>query len=208
MSFNLPTQGNSFVYNLPLDFIPVYMEERYYPMLKQMRKPFISTLDYLNSTILDISWPSLSLPTSKQVMKYGKDTFWKGNQNIYDLLDKTATITFSNVDNNLNYLMIMECLMNNYLNTNKNYDSNIPVTLIDHNRRAIYFAQYRSVIFTSQEGNKLGYNDQQVSTSKTFSINFTFNYFDLEFVHSQFDVIINEKYGNHKLAEDLKELKK
>lgn len=202
--FNLSTVNNQFVYNLPLDFVPEYFEERYMKMLKNMRKPFLSALDYLNSTILDISWPSLTLPTVTQTNKFGKETQWKGNQNIYDLFDKTGTITFNNVDSNLNYIMIMECLINNYLNTKKTYDSNLVLTMVDQNRKALYFAQYRSVIFTYQDGNKFAYNDQQIST-KTFTINFTFNYFDIEFLYDKIDIIMNDKYTGHNLASDISE---
>lgn len=202
MSFNLSSPNNMFVYNLPLDFVPDYLEERYMPLLKNMKKPFLTSLDYLNSTILDISWPSITLPTVTQINKYGKETFWKGAQNIYDTFDKTGTITFSNVDGNLNYMMIMECLINGYLNTKKPYDSNLVLTLVDQNRKAIFFAQYRSVIFTYQDGNKFGYNDQTIQ-NKTFTVNFVFNYMDLEYIHDKIDTIMNEKYGGHQLAADL-----
>lgn len=199
---NLSTLSNSFHYNLPLDFIPTNFEERYMKMLNNQRKKYISALDYLNSTIVDISWPSIAFPTAKQIMKYGKETQWKGAQNIYDLFDKTGTITFNNVDSNLNYIMVMDCLINNYLNTQRTYDSNIVMTLIDQNRKALYFAQYRSVIFTAQDANKLAYNDQQVS-NKTFTINFTYNYFDIEYVFDQIDIIADENFNGHDLSQNI-----
>lgn len=199
---NISTLSNSFHYNLPLDFIPSSFEERYMKMLKNQRKTYITALDYLNSSIIDITWPSLTIPTSKQIMKYGKETYWKGAQNIYDLFDKTCTITFNNVDSNLNYIMIMECLINNYLNVQKPYDSNLVMTLIDQNRKALYFAQYRSVIFTGQDANKLAYNDQQIS-NKTFTINFTYNYFDIEFVADKIDIIVDENFNGHDLSQNI-----
>jgi hypothetical protein len=200
--FNLSTINNTFMFNLPLDFMPDGYEERYMKLLKNQRKPFNSVLDYLNSTIQDISLPSITFPTVKQIMKRGKETLWKGDQNIYDLFDKTGTITFSNVDSNINYFIIMDCLMHHYLNTARTYDSNLVLTLVDENRKALYFMQYRSLIFTGQDGNKLAYNDQQIQT-KTFTINFTYNYFDMEYISDKIDVIMNDSYGGHDLSQDI-----
>lgn len=199
----LSTINNQFIYNFPLDFVPDELEELYFPLLKNQRKPYASVLDYLNSTIQDISFPGINYPLVKQVMKFGKETNWKGNQNIYDLFDKTGTITLLNVDSNLNYMIILHCLNHHYLNVQHTYDQNLIMTMVDQNRKVLYFFQYRSLIFTSLDANKFAYNDQQIQT-KTFTMSFTSNYFDMEYVGNKFDCIINEDFTNYDLVKLIK----
>ncbi len=203
MSFNLSALNNQFHFNLPMDFVPEELEERYMKILKNWRKPYGSVIDYLNADIQDIGFPSLTLPTVTQTMKRGKETLWKGNQNIYDLFDKKASITFNSVDSNFNYMVIRDCLVHHYLNTDKTYDSNIVMTMVDENRKALFFFQYRSVIFTYQDGMKFMYQTGAVA-NKTFTVDFTFNYFDQEFVADKIDVIMNSTYGGHDLAKAIK----
>ena len=199
----LSTINNQFIYNFPLDFVPAELEELYMPLLKNQRKPFGSVLDYLNSTIQDITFPGITYPTAKQIIKRGKEILWKGDQNIYDLFDKTGTITLLNVDSNLNYMIILHCLNHHYLNVNNTYDQNLIMTMVDQNRKALYFFQYRSLIFTTLDGNKFAYNDQQIQT-KTFTVSFVSNYFDMEYIGNKFECIMNEDFTNYDLAKLIK----
>lgn len=202
MSFNLSTLNNQFHFNLPLDFVPEELEARYMKILKNWRKPYSTVLDYINAEIQDISYPAITFPTVTQIMKRGKETQWKGDQNVYDLMDKKGTITFRSVDSNFNYMIIRDCLVHHYLNTGRTYDSNLVMTMVDENRKALFFFQFRSLIFTYQDGNKFAYNEGSI-TNKTFTIDFTFNYFDQEFVADKIDVIMNSTYGGHDLAKDI-----
>lgn len=200
--FSLPTLNNQFLFDLPDAFVDPELEIRYMKLLKEQRRPFKSVIDYLNSTILDISFPSLTLPTTEQKTKFGMKIVWKGNEPIYNLFDKKGTITFMSVDSNLNYLILMNCLTSNYLNTSLVHDPNLVKVMVDQNRKALFFMQYRGVVFTNQEGNKFAYNDQQVS-SKTFTIDFTYNFLDFEFVFDRWDIIMNQGYTGHDLSKEI-----
>ena len=188
---NLGTINNAFEFSLPADFVPQELEDKYMPMLKSYRKVYSTVLDYINSTIHDIDFPSITFPTVTQTMKRGKQTYWKGDQNIYDLFDRKGTITFHSVDGNLNHIIILHCLTHAYLNVNKTYDSPLVITSVDQNRKAMFHTQYKSLIFTNLDGTKYGYNDQTIQT-KTFTMSFVYNYMDIEWTDDKRDNITGD----------------
>jgi len=193
---NLGTLNNQFHYNLPLDFIPKGYEETYMKLLGDKRKLYATVLDYLNSTIQSISFPGISFPvvSNPQILKR-KKIKWKSVGNIYDLFDDTITVTFNNVDSNMNYIIFMDILMNHYLNVEKPYDAALIITTIDQNRKALYHIQFRDVIWTGISSNTFAFNDQTIQT-KTFTLTFMYNFIDFENVSSKTDIITGNAYNN------------
>lgn len=193
---NLTTVNNQFHFNLPLDFIPESREERYMDLLKAKRKLAPSVIDYINSTIQSVSFPSINFPVvnNPQILKR-KQIKWKTVGNIYDLFDDTITVTFLNVDSNINYIIMLDVLMNHYLNVDKPYDSSIVVTMLDQNRQALYHIQFRDVIWTGMSDNTFAFNDSAVQ-NKTFTATFTYNFIDFEYVANRLDIITDNTYGN------------
>lgn len=194
MSLNLGTLNNQYSFNLPSDFVPQELEERYMPLLKALRKPYASVIDYLNSTIQDIDYPELVIPTSTQTIKRGKETFWRGSANVYDGFSRNGQITFMSVDSNLNYIIIQNCLTTSYLNVNQTYDGNLVLAVVDQNRKAFFITQFRSLIFTKLDGTKFAYNDQTVN-NKTFQMSFVYNYIDIEYVKDRIETVRNSTVG-------------
>lgn len=194
---NLTTVNNQFHFSLPLDFIPESREERYMDLLKAKRKLAPSVIDYINSTIQTVSFPSINFPVvnNPQILKR-KQIKWKTVGNIYDLFDDTITVTFLNVDSNINYIIMLDVLMNHYLNVDKPYDSSIVVTMLDQNRQALYHIQFRDVIWTGMSDNTFAFNDSAVQ-NKTFTATFTYNFIDFEYVANKVDIITDNNYGNN-----------
>lgn len=191
---NLNTLNNQFYFSLPADFIPTGYEERYMKLLGNRRKLYSSVLDYLNSTIQTISYPAIKFPvvSNPQIVKR-KIIKWKTVGNIFDLFDDTITVTFLNVDGNLNYLIFQDILINHYLNVDNPYDKPILITLLDQNRNAMYHIQYRSVIWTGISDNTFAFNDQVIQ-NKTFSMTFEYGYIDYEYVADKRDIITGNRY--------------
>lgn len=194
---NLTTLNNQFHFSLPLDFIPTGSEERYMKLLGAKRKLYVSVLDYLNSTIQSITFPSINFPivNNPQNLKR-KQIQWKTVGNIYDLFDKTVTVTFLNVDSNINYTIILDILMNHYLNVDKPYDDSLVITTLDEKRNALYHVQYRDVIWTGMSDNTFAYNDQTLQ-NKNFTATFTYNFIDFEYVADKIDIITGNSYDNN-----------
>jgi hypothetical protein len=193
---NLTTLNNQFHFNLPLDFIPPLIEERYLKYLSGKRKLHRSVLDYINSTIQTVSMPGVKFPVvSNPQNLHRKKIKWKTVGNIYDHFDEEVTVTFLNVDSNLNHMIMMDSLVNHYLDTDKTYDEPIVVTVLDERRNALYHVQYRDVMWTGLDGNTFGFNDQSFQ-NKTFTATFQYNFIDIEYVLDKTDIISNNTYGN------------
>lgn len=190
MSNNLQTINNQFEFNFPIDFVSDEIEKRYKPYLKAKRKIHSTVRDYLNSTILDISFPGITFNTiSNEQVLHRKKIKWKAVDNIYDLYEKTATLTVQNVDSNINFFILQDILTDKYLDIDKTYDENINLTVVDENRNALFQIQFRSVIWTNISGTSFGFNKQQMG-SNTFTIEFTYNYIDIEWVNDHSDIIV------------------
>lgn len=191
---NLTTLNNQFEFTLSPSFIPERLEKRYLGLLGSKRKLYRSVIDYINSSILTITMPSytMDVAANPQITRR-KEIQYKAVGNVYDMFEKNVTITFKNVDSNLNYLMILDILTNHYLNTKRVYDDNIVVTVVDENRSALYHIQFREVIFTGLSDNTFAYNDAVIG-SKTFTMTFTYNFLDVEFVKDKVDIISGNNY--------------
>lgn len=191
---NLTTVNNQFYFSLPSDFIPEGYEERYMKLLGNRRKVYSTVLDYLNSTIQTITYPAIKFPTvsNPQIIKR-KVIKWKTVGNIFDLFDPTVTVTFLNVDGNLNFLIMQDILVNHYLNVERPYDKPLLITVLDQNRNAMYHIQYRSLIWTGISDNTFAFNDQVIQ-NKTFTMTFEYGYIDYEYVADKRDIITGGKY--------------
>lgn len=191
---NLVTLSNQFHFNLPSDFVPEELEERYLDLLGAKRMLYPRVIDFINSTIQTCSFPSINFPVVSNPQNLRRKMIkWKTVGSIYDLFDDTVTVTFLNVDSNLNFLMLLDILTNHYVNVDKAYDQPIIITFVDENKNALYHVQFRDVIWTGLSDNIFAFNDQTIST-KTFTATFTYNFIDFQYVKDKVDLISNNKY--------------
>lgn len=196
MANNLSTINNQFEFNFPLTFVPESVEKRYLGYLKAKRKMHSSVLDFLNSTILNLSFPSITFNTvNNPQIKHRKNISWKAVDNINDLFEKTITVTVRDVDAHINYFILLDCLSYKYLDTDTTYDENVIVTIVNENRNALYQIQFRDVIWLGMSDISLAYNVVDMGTD-TFTLQFTYNYIDIVWVAEDTDIIqsaINNK---------------
>ena len=189
MSNNLGTMNNQFNFLLPDDFVHPDVEERYLKLLKANRKLHMSVIDYVNSNIVSITYPSMEFPiTSNSQITKRKIIDWKTVGNVYDLFDKNFTITCRNVDSNINYKIMQDCLIFLYLDTSRAYDHDIQVEVLDENRRNIFTDVYRNVMFTGISENVYAFNEQALQ-NKTFTVTFRCNYVDIKYPVDGTDII-------------------
>jgi hypothetical protein len=124
----LSSQNNQFVFNFPNDFIPKDIEDRMLIFMEKNFIPYDGVLDYINSTIKEITYPSIQFNTSTQTLKRGKEVHWKNAGSVYDNFTRELDITFRSVDAHINYFMLMEILNEYFLNNDKQY---IPLLNLD-----------------------------------------------------------------------------
>lgn len=199
MSIGLTSNGDNFIFNLPTDFIPKSLEDRYKIHLKNYRKPYASVLDYINSSIKDINLPGMNAPTVEQTEFYSKKRTFRGSASPYDIYTRDFNITFKSVDFHVNYFIIADAFHYHYAKTGKPFIEPFTVIVVDFERREQYRIYVKEVIIKSLSDLRLANNDKGVE-EKDFTLSLTFNYIDIEYMPKYGEGIVDgtliENYSN------------
>jgi hypothetical protein len=174
----LSSQNNQFIFNYPNDFIPKEIEERMLLFMEKNFIPYDSVLDFINSTIKEITFPSIQFNTSTQTLKRGKEVHFKNAGSVYDNFTRELDITFRSVDSHINYFMLFEILNEYYLNNKTPYIPIFNLDILDKNGDIVYTIVFREVLLKSESELRLSYHVTDIS-EKTFSITFLFNFIDI-----------------------------
>lgn len=178
----LSSQGNQFVFNLPSDFIPQKLIERYKVILEKNHIQYENVIDYLNSTIQSVTLPGISFDLVKQVYPRGKERFYKPAINVQDIItNRELNIDFRSVDSHLNYFIIYDIVNKHYLDVDNLYLNPFMLTCVDIHRDAIYRIFFREIILKSLSDMTFNYSKFNMSES-TFTLTFNYNFYDIEFV--------------------------
>jgi hypothetical protein len=115
-------------------------------------------------------------------MMRGKERQFKPSKNIQDITTThDLTITFRSVDSDLNYWLLFDILSKHYLDTDDQFLSPFTIACVDIHRDAIYIIRFYEIILKGMSENTFNYSSQKV-TSKDFTLNFHFNFYDIEFL--------------------------
>jgi hypothetical protein len=185
----LSSQASQFVFNLPSDFIPAEIIQTYKPILEKNWIQYENVIDYLNSTIKSVSFPGISFDMPKQILMRGKERNFKPSKNIQDIITtRDLTVTFRSVDSDLNYWLMFDIISKHYLDTENQWLSPFSITCVDIHRDGIYKINFFEIILKALQDNLFNYSQQKVS-SKEFTMNFNFNFYDIEFLLEQKKVL-------------------
>lgn len=186
----LSSLSSGFVFNLPSDFLPQSVIDKYKVVLDKNFIQYENVIDYINSTILEINFPGLSIELPEQSIIRGKKISYKPVTNVYDIVSsRDLDITLRSVDNNLNYLLLWEIMIKHYgavsdgsipSSIQYHYVKPFTVKSLDLNRDEIYTINFTELIFKGISENKFNYNSQAY-TENTFNLSFRFNWYDIEF---------------------------
>lgn len=196
----LSSQNSQFVFNLPSDFIPKTVNDKYMPLIEKNYSIYPTVIDYINATIKGMTFPGMDITMPEQNIWHGKKVAWRPATNVADLYTQDLDITFRSVDGHLNYLIIMESIKEYYLNTEygKEYSSPLTVTLLDQDRDGIYRVTFRNVLLRGLAPLTFDYNDQVV-TEKTFSMSIHFVWMDSELIIPIEDTSSRVSYVDYEL---------
>jgi hypothetical protein len=183
------TQGSQFVFNLPSDLVPKSILERYIPLLEKNWIQYENVLDYLNSTIKEISYPGLSLTLPDQTLHYGKKRNYKPVTNINDIATtREISVIFRRVDSDLNYWIMYDLFTNVYLNTTDTFINPFQVIALDIHRDAIYSINFSEIVLSNLSEIVFAYNQQRFN-EQTFTLTFNYNFLDVEFILNQDQIL-------------------
>ena len=172
------SQNNQFLFNFPSDFLAPEIKDRFKKYMEKNWIPYIDPMAYLNSTIKEIVFPSISYEDSTQTHKRGKKVSYKSAVNIYDTYTNTLDITLRSVDSHSNYFMMQQIFAEYYNNTRKYYLPWIQVYLLDKDGDYLYSVVFRSPLLKSLSEVRLMYQSMDVS-EQTFTMTFNYNYADV-----------------------------
>ena len=185
----LSSQASQFVFNLPSDFLPSETILTYDPILEKNWIQYENVIDYLNSTIKSVNFPGVSFEMPKQIMMRGKERQFKPAKNVQDITTThDLTITFRSVDSDLNYWLMFDILSKHYLDTDNAFLSPFTITCVDIHRDAIYVIRFYEIILKGMSDNTFNYSQQKVNP-KDFTLNFHFNFYDIEFLLNESKIL-------------------
>ena len=174
----LYAQNNQFIFQFPIDFVPTDLYTKFQKVLDNNNMPYDNVLDYINATIKEVVFPNISMDAAQQTFWKGKKIEWKETGNVFDKFQNELDITFRSVDSHMNYFMLMEILMNFYLNNRERYIPYFALQIIDKHGDLIYTTLFKDIILKTLSELRMSYQSQDVS-EKTFSITFRYNWLDI-----------------------------
>ena len=178
----LSSQGSQFIFNLPSDFLKQETIETYTPILEKNWVQYENVIDYINSTIKSVNFPGISFDMPKQINMRGKERQFKPAKNVQDITSThDLTVTFRSVDSDLNYWLVFDILTKHYLDVENAFVNPFTITCVDIHRDAIYVIRFYEIILKGLSENTFNYSQQKVN-AKEFTLNFHFNFYDIEFL--------------------------
>lgn len=174
----ISSQNNQFLFNFPNGFISDEVNDRISKYMYKNWIPYLNPLDYLNSTIKEIVFPSITYEGSEQSHKFGKKIEYKAATNIHDTYNNTLDITFRSVDSHSNYFMTQQIFNEYWNNTKKYYIEPISLYVLDKDGDFLYSVVFRSVLLKSLSETRFMYQSMDVS-EQTYTLTFKFNFLDI-----------------------------
>jgi hypothetical protein len=194
----ISAQSNQFIFNLPIDFIEPYLYDQFQKLMDKNFVPYDSVVEYLSSTIKEIVFPSSSYENREQVLRRGKVVAWKDSKSVFDTFTNEIDITFRSVDSYINYFMLLQILVEFYLNNKKEQIPMFNIQILDKDGSLIYTIIFDEVLLKSIGELRLGYQMYDIG-EKTFTITFRYNFLDIRWEidgdKSIFDIPIDFKPG-------------
>lgn len=185
----LSSQASQFIFNLPGDFLPNEILQTYRPILEKNWIQYEDVIAYLSSTIKSVNFPGITFDMPKQITMRGKERQFKPAKNVQDITTThDLTITLRSVDSDLNYWLMFDIITKHYLDTENAFLNPFTITCVDIHRDAIYVIRFYEIILKGMSENTFNYSQQKVQ-SKDFTLNFHFNFYDIEFLLNKSKVL-------------------
>jgi hypothetical protein len=189
----ISSQSSQFIYNLPTDFIKPETVEYYQKILDKNFVQYENVIDYLSSTIRSVNFPGISFEMPKQILPRGKERQYKPAKNVQDITSThDLTVTFRSVDSDLNYWLMFDIITKHYLDLENQYVNPFTITCVDIHRDAIYTIRFYEIIIKGLQENTFNYAQQKIA-SKDFTMNFHFNFYDVEFMLDNRKILLDNE---------------
>jgi len=139
--------------------------------------PYNSVGDYINATIKDIVFPSLSFGSVEQELYHGKKINFREAGNVMDKYQNELDVTFRSVDSHLSYFIIMHVLTDFYMSKD-NYLDHLAIKVLDKDGDLIYTLLLKDIIYKSLSELRMAYYATDFN-EQTFVVQFSYNFIDI-----------------------------
>jgi len=159
---------NSFFFQFPKGFFSDKLEQKYIGYVKRMPIPYDTLRDFMNSTIQQISFPTLTaIDHVEQIRPGGFKQSYKSATTLQNLIKRDYTISFKLGEGFINYWIMYDCMVEflDFQNRNE-YLPDMILRLMDNNGVVMASNTFQQSIFTSLSEVQLNYS----STTPEFSI--------------------------------------
>ena len=173
----ISSQNNQFIFCFPQDFVSRRLEKQFQILMDKNHVPYNDVIDYINATIKDIVFPSVSYETAEQRIRHGKKIQWREAGNVMDKFQGEIDVTFRSVDSHLNYFIVLQILNDFYLNK-ANYFDVVNIKVLDKDGDLIYTVLLKEVIYKSLGELRMAYYATDFN-EQTFTIQFAYNFIDI-----------------------------
>jgi hypothetical protein len=173
----ISSQNNQFIFQIPQGFIDNTLERQFQVLLEKNFIPYVDVISYLNSTIKDIVFPSVSYDTAEQKRYHGKNIKYREAGNVMDKFQGEIDITFRSVDSHLNYFISLQ-ISNNFYLKEENFLPEVSIKILDKDGDLIYTVLLKEVIILSLSELRLSYYATDFS-EQTFTLNMAYNFIDI-----------------------------
>lgn len=197
---SLSPRWDLFRFNLPKDFLPKEVEEKYTKILNENAGVLTSPIEYLNESIQTVSIPGISEVNIQQPQHSNNgiarsninkkinvepktDITYVSSSNPLDNIEKTIRVGFRMNQGLYNYFMIYETI---FYKICKPFDYNpdpiFYIELLDENGVIRSRIKFFDVHIDGIEGLSFDYS-KMVRESQSFEVTFKFNNIDYEFIN-------------------------
>jgi len=174
----LNSQNSQFIFLFPNDFIDIDLTTKFQKVLDLNFMPYDNVLDYINSQIKEVVFPSLSFEGSEMTFWKGKKIEYKEAGNVFDKFQNELDISMKSVDSHINYFMMVEILLEYYQNNKKQFMPDFSLLILDKYGNLIYTVIFKEILLKNIGELRMTYNQQDVN-EKSFNLTFKYNFLDI-----------------------------
>jgi hypothetical protein len=176
----LNARGNTFYFVFPKGFFPDEIQSKYFQYIKSQSIPYDTLTQYMNSTVQNVTFPSLQLDTVTQTRPLGKTITYQSATPIQNLFSQGFQVTFRMAEGFINYFVMLETMLThlNFKNPEL-FVVNLPLQILDNNGNVITSVQFKGVTLAGLSELSLNYTQNAPSVT-TFTASFNYNYLSID----------------------------
>lgn len=173
----LNSRQNSFFFQFPKNFFSEALEKKYTGYVKRMPIPYDNLRDFMNSTIQQITFPTLqTIDNVQQTRPGGFTQSYKSATTLQNLVKRDFNITFKLGEGQINYWIMYDCILEFLdFNNKEEYLPSMTLRLLDNEGVVMASLEFQQSIFTSLSEVLLNYSSTTPEFT-TFTVGFKCNY--------------------------------